>query len=295
MILTQIFYDVDNFCKDFKKHLDKSLITANVSALLKRKSKKMSLSDIMTILVYFHHSGYRTFKKYYKECGDLKGAFNGTLSYNRFVELIPQALVPLTIFMNLCCKNKCSGFGFIDSTKLQVCHNLRISRNKVFSGIAARGKTSTGWFYGFKLHLIINECGEIVSFMLTPGNVADNNASVVTKLTKKCFGKLWGDRGYISKMLFDDLFKKGIKLITRLKKKMKNKLMEMEDKIGLSKRGIIESVNGILKETCQIEHSRHRSPANFVVNLVSGLVAYCFLPKKPSLRSEFLFNLPVNC
>ena len=294
MILTQIFYDVDNFCKDFKQHLDSRSISANVSALLKRKSERMALSDIMTILIYFHHSGYRTFKKYYKECGDLKGAFDGNLSYNRFVELIPQALVPLTIFMNLCCKNKCTGFGFIDSTKLQVCHNLRIGRNKVFSGIAARGKTSTGWFYGFKLHLIINERGEIVSFMLTPGNVADNNASIVTKLARKCFGKLWGDRGYISKKLFDDLFKKGIKLITRLKKKMKNKIMEMEDKLGLSKRGIIESVNGILKETCQIEHSRHRSPTNFVANLISGLVAYCFLPKKPSLCSEFMLKLPAS-
>ncbi len=295
MILTQIFYDVDNFCKDFKKHLDTRSISTDLSALVKREQKRMSLSDIMTILVYFHHSGYRTFKKYYKECGDLKGAFDGVLSYNRFVELIPQALVPLTIFMNLCCKDKCSGYGFIDSTKLQVCHNLRINRNKVFSGIAARGKTSTGWFYGFKLHLIINEHGEIVSFMLTPGNVADNNASIVTKLARKCFGKLWGDRGYISKKLFDDLFKRGIKLITRLKKKMKNKIMEMEDKLGLSKRGIIESVNGILKETCQIEHSRHRSPTNFVVNLISGLVAYCFLPKKPSLCSEFMLKLPASC
>lgn len=294
MILTQIFYDVDNFCKDFKKHLDAHSISADVSTLIKREAKRMSLSDIMTILVYFHHSGYRTFKKYYKECGDLKGAFDGVLSYNRFVELTPQVLLPLTIFMNLYCKGKCTGFGFIDSTKLQVCHNLRISRNKVFAGIAARGKTSTGWFYGFKLHLIINECGEIVSFMITPGNVADNNASIVTKLARKCFGKLWGDRGYISKKLFDDLFKKGIKLITRLKKKMKNKIMEMEDKLGLSKRGIIESVNCVLKETCQIEHSRHRSPTNFFVNIISGLVAYCFLPKKPSLRSKFMLNLQAH-
>lgn len=295
MILTQIFYDVDNFCKDFKKHLNVHSIPANVSALLKRNRGRMSLSDIMTILIYFHHSGYRTFKKYYKECGELKGSFDGELSYNRFVELIPQALVPLTIFMNLCCKGKCSGFGFIDSTKLQVCHNLRINRNKVFSGIAARGKTSTGWFYGLKLHLIINECGEIVSFMLTPGNVADNNASVVSKLAKECFGKIWGDRGYISKKLFDDLFKKGIQLITKVKKNMKNKLMELEDKLGLSKRGIIESVNCALKETCQIEHSRHRSPTNFVVNLVAGLVAYCFLPKKPSLRGKFMLDFPTNC
>jgi len=295
MILTQIFYDVDNFCEDFKKHLDSHSISTNVSSLLKRSNGKISLSEIMTILIYFHHSGYRTFKKYYKECGELNGAFNGFLSYNRFVELIPQALVPLTMFMNLCCKNKCSGIGFIDSTKLQVCHNLRINRNKVFAGIAARGKTSTGWFYGFKLHLVINECGEIVSFMLTPGNVADNNASVVKKLVKKCFGKLWGDRGYISKKLFEDLFKNGIKLITKLKKKMKNKIMELEDRLGLSKRGIIESVNGILKETCQIEHSRHRSPTNFIVNLISGLVAYSFLQKKPSLKGKFMLALPGNC
>lgn len=294
MILTQIFYNVDNFCINFEKYLNSQSITADVSTLLKRKSSKMSLSDIMTILIYFHHSGYRTFKKYYKECGDLKGAFNGVLSYNRFVELIPKALVPLTMFMNLCCKNKCSGLGFIDSTKLQVCHNLRIGRNKVFSGIAARGKTSVGWFYGFKLHLIINECGEIVSFLLTPGNVADNKTSVVTKLARKCFGKLWGDRGYISKKLFDVLFKKGIKLITKLRKGMKNKIMELEDKFVLSKRGIIESVNGILKNTCQVEHSRHRSPVNFFVNLVSGLVAYCFLPKKPSLHGRFMFYLPTN-
>ena len=292
MILTQIFYDVDNFCKNFEKQLDAQAIQANVSILLKRRSGKMSLSDIVTILIYFHHSGYRTFKKYYKECGELKGAFDGVLSYNRFVELIPQALVPLTLFMRLCCKGKSTGIGFIDSTKLQVCHNLRISRNKVFAGIAKRGKTSTGWFYGFKLHLIINQYGEIVSFMLTPGNVADNNMAVVKKLVKNCFGKLWGDRGYISKVLFEELYAKGIKLITRVKKNMQNKLMELNEKLMLNKRGVIESVNGLLKETCQIEHSRHRSPVNFVVNLISGLVAYYFLPKKPSLRSEFTQLLP---
>ena len=295
MILTQIFYEVDNFCKNIEKYLDARSIPANLSALLKRKSKRMSLSDIMTIVIYFHHSGYRTFKKYYKECGDLKGAFDGTMSYNRFIEVVQQALLPLTVFMNFCCSGKCSGLGFIDSTKLQVCHNLRISRNKVFAGMAARGKTSTGWFYGFKLHLIINECGEIVSYAITPGNVADNNASVINKLVKKCFGKLCGDRGYLSMKLFEDLYKKGIKLITRLKKNMKNKIMEMEDKLMLSKRGIIESTNCILKETCQIEHSRHRSPVNFFVNLVSGLIAYYFLPKKPSLNRKFIFDLPVSC
>ena len=288
MILTEIFYHVDNFCKNFEKKLDAQSIQAIKSAQLKRRERKMSLSDIMTILIYFHHSGYRTFKKYYKNCGDLKGAFNEYVSYNRFVELIPETLFPITIFLNLYSKNKCTGIGFIDSTALTVCHNLRISRNRVFAGIAKRGKTSTGWFYGFKLHLIINENGEIVSFMITPGNIADNNASNVKKLVKNCFGRLWGDRGYLSKVLFKELFLRGIKLITKLKKNMKNKLMDLYEKFMLHKRGIIESVNGILKESCQIEHSRHRSPTNFFVNIVSGLVAYCFLPKKPSLQGGFM-------
>jgi len=294
MILTQIFYDVDNFCKNLEKYLDIHSIPSNVATLVKRKKKRMSLSDIMTVVIYFHHSGYRTFKKYYKECGALKGAFDGVLSYNRFIEVIQQALLPLAAFMNLCCKDKCTGLGFIDSTKIQVCHNLRINRNKVFAGLAARGKTSTGWFYGFKLHLIINECGEIVSYAITPGNVADSNASVVNKLVKKCYGKLWGDRGYLSKKLFEDLFEQGIKLITKLRKNMKNKVMELGDKLMLSKRGIIESTNGILKETCQIEHSRHRSPTNFFVNLISGLVAYCFLSKKPSIQNKYMTALQGN-
>lgn len=294
MILTQIFYNVDNFCKNLENYMDAKSIPADVSALLKRKKRRMSLSDIMTVVIYFHHSGYRTFKKYYKECGDLKGAFDGVLSYNRFIEILPQILLPLTAFMNLYCKNKCTGLGFIDSTKLQVCHNLRIKRNKVFSGLAARGKTSTGWFYGFKLHLIINEYGEIVSYAITPGNIADNNANIIKKLVKKFTGKLCGDRGYLSKSLFESLYSKGIKLITKLKKNMKNQMMEMHDKLMLSKRGIIEATNGILKGTCQIEHSRHRSPVNFFVNLISGLVAYCFLPKKPSLNNKFLLSLPTN-
>lgn len=293
-MLTEIFYEVDNFCKEFENYLISQAVPADVSALLRRKKDRMTLSDIMTILIYFHHSGYRTFKKYYKECGDLKGAFNGVLSYNRFVEIAQKALVPLALFMKLNSKNKCTGLGFIDSTKLQVCHNLRIRRNRVFAGIAQRGKTSTGWFYGFKLHLVVNQHGEIVSFAITPGDVADNNVSVVKKLVKNCFGKLWGDRGYISSKLFRELFTAGIKLITKVRKNMKNQIMDLGERFILQRRGVIESTNGILKGSCQIEHSRHRSPVNFFVNVISGLVAYNFLPKKPSIRGRFMQALSDN-
>ena len=143
-----------------------------------------------------------------------------------------------------------------------------------------------GWFYGFKLHLIINEQGEILSFCLTSGNVDDRNEAVMDSLTKEIFGKLFADRGYISQKLFEKLLKKDITLITRAKKNMKNKLMDYYDRIMLRKRTVIESVNDFLKNICNIEHSRHRSITNFLVNLVSALAAYSFLPKKPSICSS---------
>ena len=143
-----------------------------------------------------------------------------------------------------------------------------------------------GWFYGFKLHLIINEQGEILSFCLTSGNVDDRNETVMDSLTKEIFGKLFADRGYISQKLFEKLLKKDITLITRAKKNMKNKLMDYYDRLMLRKRTVIESVNDFLKNICNIEHSRHRSITNFLVNLVSALAAYSFLPKKPSICSS---------
>ena len=125
----------------------------------------------------------------------------------------------------------------------------------------AWGKTSTGWFYGFKLHLVINDLREIRSFCLTPGNI-----DVIGRLCRELGGKLFGDRDYISKALFERLYRRGVQLITRLRKNMKNVLMEMGDKILLRKRAVIESVNDILKNICQVEHSRHRSAVNFIVN-----------------------------
>ena len=141
-----------------------------------------------------------------------------------------------------------------------------------------------GWFYGFKLHIIVNEKGELLSTVLTPGNVDDRNQSMMKSLTKNIIGKLFGDRGYIGKPLFNFLFKRGIQMITKLKKNMANKLMPLMDKLLLRKRAIIETINDELKNMCQIEHTRHRSPINFLVNLFSGLIAYTFFPKKPSIR-----------
>jgi len=283
MILTTIFYHVDNFCKELEKFLKVKTISENRKNSGRRP--QLTMSEIMTITIYFHHSRMRTFKDYYTIIvkGLMRNAFPGIVSYNRFVELMSQINMPLYLFLTCCCAGAVTGISFIDSMPLVVCHNLRISSHKVFKDCAGRGKTSTGWFYGFKLHLVINEYGEIISFALTPGNVDDRNPKIIERLTKSLWGKLFGDRGYLSAKLAQELYSKGIQLFTRLKKGMKNMLMNFEDKLLLNKRGIVESVNQKLQTACQVEHSRHRNTANFFANLLSGLIAYAFLDKKPTI------------
>lgn len=291
-MLTTIFYHVDNFCKDFRHHLTKNSLGG---AKKRGPNRSLQDSEIMTILIYFHRSGKRTFKDYYQTYirGFLRQAFPSAPSYNRFVELIPTCALLLYIFITYSRLGKVTGISFIDSTVLPVCHNLRINSHKVFRNFAARGKTSTGWFYGFKLHIVINEHGEIIAFDITPGNVDDRNRNVIKNLTKRLWGKLFGDKGYLSQPLFKELFAKGIQLFTRTKKNMKSALLTLNDKALLSKRGVIESVNDILKSDCFIQHTRHRSPINFLVNVIAGLIAYSFREKKPSLK--FYSNRRIEC
>jgi hypothetical protein len=175
-----------------------------------------------------------------------------------------------------------TGIAFIDSTSIAVCHNKRIHRNKVFKGFAKRGKTTSGWFYGFKLHLIINDKGEILAFQLTPGNISD--VSMLETLSKGIYGKLFGDKGYISSDLGKRLAKRGLELFTSIRANMKQQLMSLTDKILLRKRSLIETVNDQLKNISQIEHTRHRSVGNFLVNMLGGIAAYCHQPKKPTLK-----------
>ncbi len=181
-----------------------------------------------------------------------------------------------------------TGISYIDATSIAVCHPKRISRNKVFKGLAKLGKTTYGWFFGFKLHMVINEKGEIQGVTLTKGNVDDRKP--VPNLTEKLIGLLFGDKGYIKKELFEKLFDRGLKLVTKVKKGMKNTLMLLEEKIFLRKRSIIETVFGYLKDRLELEHSRHRSPINFLVHIFSTLVSYSMKPKKPSISRFYCID-----
>lgn len=278
--LIAIFCDIDDFCKAFEPVYARCLLRTGQRRRMRQTT--LELSEILTLLVYFHWSHYRTFKHYYTEyvMAHLHPYFPHLVGYPRFVELMPRALVPLCCYLATR-KGRRTGMAFIDSTPLAVCDNHRIATHKVFEGFAMRGKTSMGWFFGFTLHLIVNDEGELLAFRLTPGNVDDRQP--VQTLTAGLGGQLFGDRGYISQALHDFLLSQGLALLTKIRKNMKNRVMRLWDKLLLRKRALIETVNDQLKNISQIEHTRHRSVTGFMVNLVAGLIAYSHRPKKPSL------------
>lgn len=285
--ITEIFMAVDDFCNIFKNEFSKHQLQ---SSHVKTRNRKAGLcdSEIITLLIAFHGGQFRNFKHFYLHYVKihLQKDFPQAVSYNRFIELSHRNAIAFMFFLHHCCKGKCTGISFIDSTVLRVCHNKRIKRNKVFKGIAERGKSTMGWFFGFKLHLIINDKGEILSFYLTKGNVDDRNAKAITRMTKEIFGKLFGDKGYISKALSDMLFGNGIQLITAVRRNMKEKALSNEEKLLLRKRSVIETVNDELKNICQVEHTRHRSISGFLLNIMGALAAYSFFPKKPSIKKD---------
>jgi hypothetical protein len=280
MSLVEKFCCVDDYCQEYER----KQTSERLGAERHKPGPQCGLvsSEIITILIHFHESGYRTFKAYYQKYvqTQLRGEFPGLVSYTRFIELMPRVAHPLFGFL-LSQRVKCSGIAFADSTCLEVCHPKRIARHKVFAGLAQRGKSSMGWFFGFKLHLIVNECGDLLSFRLTPGNVDDRQP--LPALAAGLWGKLFADKGYLSQPLTAQLLHHGLRLVTPIRKNMPNRLLPLLDKLWLRKRVLIETINDQLKNIQQIDHSRHRSPTNFLLNLLAGLVAYTLQPKKPHI------------
>jgi len=292
MNVTQIFCDADDFCQRFIPDWEQRQLEPDEQTKTRARARSVCESEITTLVVCYHLSGYRTFKWFYQRLVQKywMADFPGLPSYNRFVELMPDVLMPIAAFMQSRC-GMGKGIAFIDSTSLCVCRNIRIPRHLTFKDVAERGKSSTGWFYGFKLHLMVDDCGEILSFSIKRGNVDDRVP--VPKMAKNFIDKLFGDKGYISKKLAELLAMDDVELITKLKKNMKTKVIALFDKILLRKRSIIETINDQLKNISQIEHSRHRSLTNCMINVVAGLLAYSYQEKRPSLniRADLLLTL----
>ena len=274
-----LYCAVDDFCKVFEPLWRARMIADGERR--RQRSGRLSLSEQLTIIIGFHTSGFRTFKKYYLSLlATSKRDFPHLISYSRFVELKPSLIAPLCAYLTSCF-GEITGIAYVDSTALKVCGNKRITRNRVFAEHAQIGKTTMGWFFGFKLHLVINHQGELLGVRVTPGNVDDRTP--VPEMCQNIDGKLFGDKGYISKELTRDLMSHGLRLVTGLRKNMREQLLPLIDKLLLRKRSVIETVIGQLKQILHIDHTRHRSPTNFLVNLLAGLAAYTHQPNKPSI------------
>lgn len=279
--LVDIFCDVDDFCTVFIPQWEQQCL--NDGMRKRKRSGRMSMSEIMTIIIAFHISHHRDFKNFYTGyiARFFKSEFPTLLSYTRFIEVMPSTLVPLCSYFSSL-KSEPTGIEFIDSTSIKVCHNLRIPRHKTLSGLARRGKGTMGWFYGFKLHLIVNHQGGIVAAKITPANIHDTKP--VKEMVVNSMDKLYADKGYIGKALASDLLERGVTIVNNVRKNMKAKALSLWDRAMLSRRFIIETINDQLKNISQIEHTRHRSVHGFMINVIGGLVAYQLKESKPQLN-----------
>ncbi|MDD9975414.1 MAG: IS982 family transposase [Candidatus Poribacteria bacterium] len=283
MDILTLFCEIDDFFLAYEKWQETHCLPKETPLETRGRPRQLHPSEVMTILIAFHQSGYRTFKHFYQRhvCVSWRAAFPNLVSYTRFVQLKKEVLTVLTFYLSAHL-GTCSGISFVDSTRLRVCDNKRISSHRVFAEEAGCSKTSMGWFFGFKLHLVINDKGEILDVELTSGNTDDR--SPVPKFAEGLHGSLYGDKGYISKDLRERLCEQGVNLVYKVRKNMDPLDLSVSDEVLLKKRMLIESVIKILKTQTQLEHTRHRNYTNFQVNVISALIAYQLLENKPSLK-----------
>ena len=289
MSIVSLFCEIHDFFLMYEAHIATHCLPKKTGSERRGRRRKLHASEVMTILIAFHESNYRTLKHFYEKhvCVYWHSEFPDLVSYSRFVQLQQEVLGLLTLYL-YSRLGVCSGISFVDSTPMPVCHNRRISRHRVFKGTAERAKNSMGWFYGFKLHLVISDTGALLSFCFTPANTDDRHP-VAALVSAGIFGNLYADRGYISKDLRELLSQQGdLNLVYKVRKNMKPLPLSDADKVLLKKRVLIESVIKELKTQTQLSHTRHRSLINFQVNAIAALISYTHLLKKPTLKSHKL-------
>lgn len=282
----KIYSEVDDFCKGFEESYRKQLVCEGKAK--RNRLMQMKLSEIITIMISYHASGMACFKHYYFYLkSERKDLFSTMVHYDSFMRYI-KAAFPCLLRMFKVMEGGVTEYMFIDATPMAVCHNLREKSHKVFKGLAAKGKTSTGWFFGFKIHMLFNSHGEIARLAITPGNTDDRTP--VPNMMKDIACRLIGDKGYLSKKLFNSLFENGTTLITKIKKNMKNCLMHTKDKLMLKKRFLVETIFSSMKCLKTLVHSRHRCPINAFSHLFAALINYQFRPDKLVFNRDFCIH-----
>ena len=290
MNIITLFCEIDDFFLAYEKWVSTQCLPEPPPLETRGRPRQLHPSEVMTLLIAFHQSNYRTFKHFYLKhaCVYWRAEFPHLVSYTRFVQLKKEVLTLLVSYLSTTLGD-CSGVSFVDSTRLRVCDNKRISSHRVFADVAERSKTSMGWFYGFKLHLIINDTGELLDVALTPGNTDDRQP--LPKFTNTLHGSLFADRGYISKDLRELFSREGLSFVYKVRSNMKPLEVSVSEAVLLGKPTLIESVIKELKTQTVLEHTRHRSFENFQVNTVSALIAYQLLENKPSLKFDELHGI----
>lgn len=276
--LVEVFCEADDFCKAFREQFEEHLLGTGPGP--QGPEPGLCDSEIITILLVLHSSGFKHLKGFYNSPygAVLRQYFLGMPCYERFVTIQKQAFAAL-VFFTLSRMGQKRGISYIDSTALPVCHNRRINRHKTFAALAERGKTTMGWFFGFKLHLVFNDINEIVAFRLTQGNVCDT--APVPSLTRNLIGKLFGDKGYIGKKLAEELLRRGLALFTRVRKNMKSLPISMIDKALLNARNMAETIIGKIKVFSSLCLPRHRLPINGFLHILAAIAAYQINPIPP--------------
>jgi hypothetical protein len=276
--LEELYPIVDDFCKEYEKKNQNNVLDSKTKKKRKRKTR-ISLSEIISLLILYQSSNIKNFKAFYRFIEkELSKAYPNLCSYNRFIELAPRAIKALMMLLNSLYAS-CNGVSYVDSTSLKVCHIKREKRHKLFKDIASKSKSTMGWFYGFKLHIMTNTKGELLNAYFSHANVDDRLGLLA--MCKKIFGNLIGDRGYLGTQLKQTLHNQGINLITRGRKNMKNHTLNLAELAMLNSRNLIETVIGKLKLQFNLEHTRHRSISGFIINILACLIAYCFSSNKP--------------
>lgn len=276
--IIQIFYDFDEYLKKNYPNADQGFSLTN--------QPKMSLSEIASIEIGYHQSKYKCFKYYYQEeiLINLKSYFPKAVSYERFVTLKHRLKPYLESFLRATRLSEPTDANYIDASKLEVCHVMRVPSHKVFKGQAKYGRTIMGRFFGFKFHLIINHLGQIVDVFISTGNVADNNKDLLRKITENFWGLLIGDKGYITS-INHELDKNGVHLVTKVRKNMIPVKYSPRVEYYKKHRGLIETSNDLLKNKANIQHTRHRSTINFGINIWAAMNAYTYNDKLPAIKT----------